>query len=496
MKRIATIAAFAAFAATAADFSGTYSIWHGYLSGFNSTGDRSEMLGAGAGGESSGLVRTDLVGAAAGAFATNLTDCVGIGYHALRGSSGMSRVVAIGANALTNRPGESCSTWINGQLYASAQGDSFWLKPNPSMPDTNAPIYYANGTLHLNAEVSVNGGTLSGGGGSGGSSAPSLSGYDLYVDPVSGDDSFSGTTAATAKRTIDAAYSLVTNHGASICLMPGTHQSPSGGFSAKNSYPDYRVRFAAPYGPGRTTLDGGGVRCLTGCQSAFTTVDGCTLSGFIASNVNWHAFFGISFTNCVFEGDLYQSSFSSRTPFDSCLFFDCQMDIARTVSNGYTNMNGSAAFFSGCEAYDSRFIVANTNDNSRAVFSSGSVFRNCYIWAENASKFAVYYTSVLGNAAAFRDSTLICPSAITNDGSVAASGCLIGIGTNGSEYAWGRATNSVLTDAATLSASLGGDLRPAVTNWKYRFLGYGSEGDRALRDSMLESIRAALSGAE
>ena len=326
--------------------------------------------------------------------------------------------------------------------------------------------------------------------------APSLDGYDLYVDPVNGDDTLGGTTAATAKRTIDAAYSLVTNHDARICLMPGTHQSPSGDWSTKNKFPAYRVRFTAPYGPERTRLDGGGVRCLAGCSDTFTSVDGCTLSGFVVPNVNWIAFFGISFTNCVFEGDLYQSSFSSRTPFDSCLFADCQMDVARTVSSGYTNMNGSAAFFSGCEAYDSRFIVANTNDNSRGVFSSGSVFRNCYIWAENASKFAVYYTSVLGNAAAFRDSTLICPSAITNDGSVAASGCLIGIGTNGSEYAWGRATNSVLTDAATLSASLGGDLRPAVTNWKYRFLGYGSEGDRALRDSMLSSANVAIIDSE
>lgn len=493
MKRIAFATLAAALAAAAADFSGTYSIWHGYLSGHNSTGDRSEMLGAGAGGESSGIVRTDLIGAAAGAFATNLTDCVGLGYRALRGSSGMSRVVAIGANALTNSSGMTLATWINGQLYASAQGGEFWLKANPSTPDTNAPIHYADGVLSLTGTVRVNGGEISGGSG-GGSPGADLSGYDLYVDPVSGDDSMDGTTPATAKRTIDAAYALATTNDVRICLMPGTHPSPSGDFSTKNAYPAYRVHFVAPYGPDRTRLDGGGERCFTGCSSLFTSVDGCALGGFVASNVNWHAFFGISFTNCVFAGDLWQSSYNSRTPFEDCLFSDCRMDLARTLKTDGTNAaQGSAAFFYRCEAENSVLAVANTN--APYYFACGSVFRNCHVWTENASILAGEGQSTLGNAAAFIDSTVICPSAGDVYGNVPATGCLLGIGTNGAAFAWSGATNSVLTDAATLSAALGGDLRPAVTNWRYRYLGYGSAAERAVRDSMLESIRAALEAA-
>ena len=491
MKRIAFATLAAALAASAADLGGTYSIWHGYLSGHNATGDRAEMLGAGAGGESSGIVRTDLVGAAAGAFSTNLTDCVGVGYRALRGSSGMSRVVAIGANALTNRSGESCSLWINGQLYASAQGDSFWLKPNPSMPDTNAPIYYANGTLHLNAEVSVNGGEISGGGGSPGAD---LSGYDLYVDPVSGDDSYDGTSYATAKRTIDAAYALVSTNDARICLMPGTHPSPGGDFSTKNAYPAYRVHFVAPYGPGRTRLDGGGERYFTGCSSVYTSISGCALDGFRIINNSHPAFFAVSFTNCVFTGDVWQSSAEKAPAFEYCLFADCRADLARTVQADGASQNSASSFFVGCEARDSVFAVANTN--APKVFAYQSVFRNCHVWTENASRLAVAGQSTLGNAAAFIDSTVICPSAGDVYGNVPATGCLLGVGTNGAAFAWGGATNSVLTDAATLSAALGGDLRPAVTNWRYRYLGYGSAAERAMRDSMLESIRAALPGAE
>ena len=492
MKRIAFATLAAALAAAAADFSGTYSIWHGYQSGHNATGDRSEMLGAGAGGESSGIVRTDLVGAAAGAFSTNLTDCVGVGYRALRGSSGMSRVVAIGANALTNRSGMSRLTWINGHLYASAQGNEFWLKANPSTPDTNAPIHYADGVLSLNATVRVNGGEISGGSG-GGSPGADLSGYDLYVDPVSGDDSYDGTSPATAKRTIDAAYALVSTNDARICLMPGTHPSPSGDFSTKNAYPAYRVHFVAPYGPEKTRLDGGGERYFTGCSSVFTSISGCALGGFRIINNSHPAFFAVSFTNCVFTGDVWQSSAEKAPAFEHCLFADCRADLARTVQADGASQNLASSFFVGCEAWDSVFAVANTN--APKVFAYQTVFRNCHVWTENASRLAVAGQSTLGNAAAFRDSTVICPSAGEIFGSVPATGCLLGIGTNGAAFAWGGATNSVLTDAATLSAALGGDLRPAVTNWRYRYLGYGSAAERAVRDSMLESIRAALEAA-
>lgn len=156
MKRIAFATLAAALAADAADFSGTYSIWHGYLSGHNSTGDRSEMLGAGAGGESSGIVRTDLIGAAAGAYSSNLTDCVGIGYRALRNASDMREVVAIGAGAFTNRTVLTNATWLNGHFFA--QPGEFWISYDKNRQRANAPIYYTNGTMTINVpNVRING---------------------------------------------------------------------------------------------------------------------------------------------------------------------------------------------------------------------------------------------------------------------------------------------------------------------------------------------------
>ena len=99
MKRITllSVLCLAVFGgANAADMTGDFNTWLGYIAGINSDGERSTVQGAGAGGEATGLIRTDLIGAAAGAYSSHLTDCVGIGYRALRGASDMSEVVAIG----------------------------------------------------------------------------------------------------------------------------------------------------------------------------------------------------------------------------------------------------------------------------------------------------------------------------------------------------------------------------------------------------------------
>ena len=101
MKRIILFSSlFALFTLHAADMSGDFDTWLGYIAGINADGDRTTVQGAGAGGEATGLIRTDLIGAAAGAYSSNLTDCVGIGYRALRNASDMREVVAIGSGAL------------------------------------------------------------------------------------------------------------------------------------------------------------------------------------------------------------------------------------------------------------------------------------------------------------------------------------------------------------------------------------------------------------
>lgn len=492
--KLAAVCAAFTLAAVAAQMSGDYNSWLGYLAGMNADGERSTVQGAGAGGEATEVVRTDFIGAAAGAFSASLTDCVGIGYRALRNTSNMNHVVAIGACALTNKSGMTKATWINGQFYTSAQGNTFWIKASPDTPDTNAPIYYADGVLNLNATVRLNGGEISGGGGyGGGESGPTLLGYDLYVDPTNGDDIYSGTSPGAAKRTIDAAYSLVTTNDLRICLLPGVHASPSGDFSTKDAYPAYRVHFVAPYGPSRTTLDGGGERFFIGASQAFTSVSGCTLRDFRIKNNSVPAFFALYFTNCVFTGEIWQSSADKAVTFEYCLFDDCRANLARCITNDSESSNLGSSFLYGCEAERSEFYIANTNAPKN--FAYQTVFRDCYIWTENVSRLAINGNSILGNAAAFYDSTVVCLSANEIYGTVPADGCLLGVGTNGTAFVWNGVTNSILTNATFIADMLTDGHRPPMTNWRYRFMGYKSADERALRDSMLESIRAALEAA-
>lgn len=139
----------------AADMTGYYNTWLGYIAGINADGERSTMQGAGAGGEATGIIRTDYVGAAAGAYSSNMVDCVGMGYRALRNAANMTNVVAIGTGAFTNRVGLSNATWLNGHFYANEVEEEFWL----GYRRNNPMIHYKEGTLFFNVpNVSMNAG--------------------------------------------------------------------------------------------------------------------------------------------------------------------------------------------------------------------------------------------------------------------------------------------------------------------------------------------------
>lgn len=475
MKNIALALTCAALAA-APGAEGDWLTWGGVLAGSGMTGTRTTMLGAAAGGGASGADRCVFIGGGAGAYSTNLTRCVAIGHGA------MSRTASLNG-----------ATWLNGQFFASAQGNEFWIKPNAATPDTNAPIHYADGVLSLNATVRLNGGEISGGGAPGGDSAASLLGYDLYVDSAGGDDLFSGASPTSAKRTLDAAVSLVSSNGTRICLLPGVYSSPTGAYSTRGEYPAHRVCFVAPHGPAKTTITGGGERFFTGSSNAFTSVEGCTLTGFKVVKNAQPAFFGLHFTNCTFAGEVWQSSPEKAPAFQSCLFNGCRVDLARRVESDAASSNSGSAFLSACEAERTVFNVASTN--APKVLLYGTALRDCYVYAEGVSRLAVRDSqgTVLGGAMSLADCTVVCPSqAEVAGGAIPATGCLIGIGTDGAAVAWSGLKNSIITNAAAVAEAVGADLRPAVTNWRYRFHGYGSAAERAFRDSVLESVRAAL----
>lgn len=163
MKKIFTIAVFGmvlgAYAANPID--GSYNTSLGWLAGLNASGEKATAIGSAAAVEATGINRTDLVGAGAGSYSDGLTDCVGIGFRALALSTNANEVVAIGRDAFAGKTGLSKATWINGQFYASKQGDEFWLR---TWDYREPPIHYQTNRLRLAAKnvdlsgtVSVNG---------------------------------------------------------------------------------------------------------------------------------------------------------------------------------------------------------------------------------------------------------------------------------------------------------------------------------------------------
>ena len=472
----------------AADMTGEYNTWLGYIAGINADGNRTTVQGAGAGGEAKNLVRTDLIGAAAGAYSSNLTDCVGIGFRSLLNASDMQSVVAVGTDALTNKKGLVKATWLNGQFAAFAQNDSFWLKANPNQADTNAPIHYANGVLSLNADtVRINGETAGGIGS--GASAPMLSGFDLYVDPVNGDDAFPGTTPGTAKRTIDGAYATVTNHDVTICLLPGVHASPTAGSDAQ-TYPDYRVHFVGAYGKENTIIDGGAVRVFFGCSSAFTSVEGCTLRN-MWGRLNRPRFFGLYLYDCTVDISGGQSGYG----FASCVIEKC--GIYGTAYFAGDSSRIFSGFFMKCDVFDTVADITPTDVSGRAPsLFYASYLENVFVRASGAVKnFGAAsdpYVSVLGNSISMRDCTVICAESVESFNVPPSVGCLFGLGSDTTVPVYSTLTGCVPTNAATIAAIIGEGYRPPVTEWRFRYAGYESAAERATRDSMENSIVDAL----
>ena len=313
----------------------------------------------------------------------------------------------------------------------------------------------------------------------------------LYVDPNGGDDARDGTSAASAKRTIDGAYASVSNNDSTIILLPGTHPSPSGDFSRKNHAPAYRVRFKAQEGPENTIIDGNDERCFTGCMDAFTTIEGCTLRRFACANVNWQTFWALEFTNCVFSGDFRRATSDCRRLFQHCVFRNCRADINLTYGADYDDSsgrygNGTECFY-GCVAFDSIFRITSSGNPHR--FDGCSYFENCFIQLGAVTRLsdaigAPHY-NVLGNRQRFVDTTLVVGSA-TEWTAGGFFNCLLGFGDVGLPEP-PNVNSCILTNANAVLSQLGDDLRPTEPTW--RAYGYNrdqTDTDIAIRNSLAQ----------
>lgn len=159
MKKLITILAAAVAAVAVADdngpLTGVDSLAVGNMAGMGGHANRTLAIGIASGAYVQNCDSNSFIGVASGLRANNLQSCVGVGHYALRYTQNMKNVVAIGDLALAGRRDLQNATWINGQFYCD--GDNFYIMPSRDANITNAPLWYRDGVLHLNATNIVDG---------------------------------------------------------------------------------------------------------------------------------------------------------------------------------------------------------------------------------------------------------------------------------------------------------------------------------------------------
>lgn len=107
-------------------------------------------------GSAAGSIYCDrcvLVGFGSGA-GSSLSDSVAVGFNSARNSSGQN-VVAIGKNELSNTNVYNTVSINGSQIFVSGPDETFSINPHMGMPIEEAPIYYKEGVLHLNAKTQI-----------------------------------------------------------------------------------------------------------------------------------------------------------------------------------------------------------------------------------------------------------------------------------------------------------------------------------------------------
>lgn len=491
-NRILAFFAAICIAATAAErISGVDSLAIGNLAGKNGSANRTVVIGSGAGAYMTGGDSNLFVGAAAGLRTKNVKSSVGLGHYAMRGATNLTRCVGIGDLAFKEAKDLTGATWINGQFFA---GDGrFFIRPNTSGNETNAPIYYANGTLYLNAQkvVTTDGGVISGG--TGGSAGET---FDFYVS-TSGDDANEGRTTASAKRTIDAAWNAA-KYGDRIAVLPGTYDSPAGmsvdmtwntGSSVIVS--NKSVDIIATAGPDYTFMDCGGVRTFVGDRYRIPTIKGFSVRNIGAKIYSSNYSTGsalVCFEDCRMAWTNEFDHYHSNCGMAWCIFTNCDIFASMVVSN-FVGGQGYDNTFMGCDIFDCRVKMAPVDGNPYK-FGQGNCVRSSFIELEGAKEIGFWMLdclSPIGTTTTWENCTLIASNCTFSAGGspkVTWRDCLVvavpeEIGTWESY----KLERTLIVDVA--DAAFGGDLRTTVAHPSWRYYGYGSELDRAQRDALV-----------
>lgn len=150
---------------------------------------------------------------------TNVMDCIAIGTRAGRGLSNCYGAVMIGNGVGANQFLPD-STSLNGHFFASPlAGGIFCINPTRAENFIDAPLYYKQGTLYINADVEMRNSLAITG-------IREIHGYDFYLAEC-GRDSNDGRTWKTPKRTIHAVWKaakeIAEKEDFTCAVFPGTY---------------------------------------------------------------------------------------------------------------------------------------------------------------------------------------------------------------------------------------------------------------------------------
>ncbi|MBR1871236.1 MAG: hypothetical protein IJ802_05365 [Kiritimatiellae bacterium] len=432
---------------------------------------------------------------------------------------GGSNVVAIGYVSAAATRGDN-RTEINGQFSIDGASNRFFLRTDPGIPATDAPVYYDDGTLYLNVDriVTVGGVKTSG------FSVPA--GCDYYVSSLYGSDSAPGTSSAPLA-TMDAAIAKCTENGQTVCVLPGRYPFPEtyACTSPTNRYEGakYALNFIAPGGTANTIIDGSLnatniVPCVWGSgvyynysngydaydPDQFLSFDGFTFIGARYEGRNkprWHGAYSFArFYNCDFEGDCNLYAFG-RAYFNYCILSNCTANLhLYSVTNVFTDGNfGSNEIMEEVYVVDSAFSIDTQNtltgDAAYPNFGCHDYLENSFFDIGGLNEIPAGHGSCAlasGVKSGAADTTFIASCMVKQKTPPNLSRCLVGIGDDGKFKSVGAiltapvidkdfAGDNTVSSAAAVRASLK-DRRPVIPAW--RFYGFDSAFDRAWRDEL------------
>lgn len=218
---------------------GPYSLWNQYDC------DRIISLGMSSAYSLYGTQESIFIGSTAGAQSHEQNGVIAIGNGAMSGTHHCNGTVAIGTGELAGMEYNNNTTSINGeQLWISQPARAFCINPVKNADFTNAPLYYKDGELHLNAKkiLNANGAAINGG------SSGSFPTYDLYLSPF-GDDGNSGRSALEPKKTMWGCFLAATNDFESVCVFSGEYEPPSAEEKPLPNHPSSKGCFILPAHP-------------------------------------------------------------------------------------------------------------------------------------------------------------------------------------------------------------------------------------------------------